>query len=165
MVDGWCFARAVAIFDHCPIMELRQLSPADIEPTIELMVLLNPQCPSTELRERYLHILERHAADYHCIGCWSDGQLIGLSGAWIMTKVWCGKYLEVDHLIVHPSQRLRGAASMMLQHWQGVATAEQCNIVVLDSYTSNFDSHRLYHKHGFEIWGFHFVKSLRDFHH
>ncbi len=154
-----------ATLDHDLRMELRPLSAIDLEPTIALMELLNPQCPPDELRARYLHILHRHGADYQCIGCWSDDQLIGLSGAWIMTKVWCGKYLEVDHLIVDPKQRQRGAASLMLRHWQDVAITENCNIVVLDSYTSNFGSHRLYHKQGFEIWGFHFVKTLRDFHH
>lgn len=146
-------------------MELRPLRPEDLESTIALMELLNPQCPPDELRQRYLHIRERHGADYQCIGCWHEQALIALSGAWIMSKIWCGKYLEVDHLIVHPQMRQRGAASLLLQHWQKIAEAEQCNILVLDSYTSNHSSHRLYHKHGYEIWGFHFVKTLRNFHH
>jgi predicted GNAT family acetyltransferase len=31
---------------------------------------------------------------------------------------------------------------------------------VLDSYTSNHASHRLYHRLGYEIRGFHFIKPL-----
>ena len=67
---------------------------------------------------------------------------------------------RADYLVVDPEIRSSGLGTALVQHLEGLAREEGCNLAVLDSYTSNHPSHRLYHRLGFEIWGFHFVKPL-----
>jgi GNAT superfamily N-acetyltransferase len=132
---------------------------------VGLLAHLNPDCPVPLLRERFGTILREHP-HYRAIGLFSAaGQLLGFAGIWIATKIWCGRYLEVDNLVVHPLHRAGGAGTALLRHLEELGRAEDCNILVLDSYTSNHASHRLYHRLGYEIWGFHFIRPLRSFEH
>ena len=47
-------------------------------------------------------MLQNH---YKQVVVYEQEQSIGLSGFWVGTKLWCGKYLELDNVIVHPSHR------------------------------------------------------------
>ncbi|MBX3743214.1 MAG: GNAT family N-acetyltransferase [Akkermansiaceae bacterium] len=138
---------------------LRPLGGADLPAAAELLGFLNPSTPCGTLRERLATILAEHP-HYRLTGAFSGERLVGLTGAWIATKVWCGKYLEVDNLVVHPDARAAKIGTRLIENLEATARAEGCEILVLDSYTSNHPSHRLYHRLGFEIWGFHFVKPL-----
>jgi GNAT superfamily N-acetyltransferase len=131
---------------------------------ITLLSFLNPNVGEEELRKRCDTILSGHG-NYELMGAWLDGRLVGVSGLWHGTKLWCGSYLEVDNLVVHPEHQGQGVGTALLRALEALARQRDCNIMVLDSYTNNHGSHRLYHRLGFEIWGFHFIKPLRDFPH
>lgn len=124
-----------------------------------LLAHLNPDCPSPTLIERFEAILRDHP-HYQPYGAFLDGQLVGFAGIWIGTRIWSGRYLEIDNLVVHPEHRSSGVGSLLIEHLTELARRKECRMVVLDSYTSNHPSHRLYHRLGFEIWGYHFVKPL-----
>lgn len=138
---------------------LQTLQHGDTAAAVELLALLNPTTPAAELEERLTTILTVHP-HYRITGAYRSGKLVGLCGAWIATKIWCGKYLEIDNLIVHPDHRSSNIGTLLIRHFESLAKEENCRIVTLDSYTSNHPSHRLYHRLGYEIWGFHFVKPL-----
>jgi GNAT superfamily N-acetyltransferase len=138
---------------------IRELVAEDIPAATGLLAHLNPDVPPEVLRQRYETILAEHP-HYHCFGAFLDGKLAAIAGAWIATKIWCGRYLEVDNLVVAPEIRSSGLGTALIQHLEAFARERDCNLAVLDSYTSNHASHRLYHRLGFEIWGFHFVKPL-----
>lgn len=87
---------------------------------------------------------------------------IGISGFWIGTKLWCGKYLELDNVIVHPDHRSAGAGKLLSDYLQKKAEKIGCTILVLDAYTNNFGAHRFYYNQGFGPKGFHFVKVLNE---
>lgn len=140
-------------------IEIRKLVAADHAAAVALLGHLNPGIPADVLAQRFTTILEEHP-HYHAFGAFTEGKLAALASAWIATKVWCGKYLELDNLVVDPAQRSAGLGSALIRHLEELARAEGCNLAVLDSYTSNHASHRLYHRLGFEIWGFHFVKPF-----
>ena len=144
-----------------PDIEIRQLTADDSLAATGLLAHLNPDCPTAVLRQRYQTILAEHH-HIRSIGAFIDGEPAGLAGIWIATKIWCGRYLEIDNLVVHPLHRDQGVASALFAHLEDLAHTENCNLLVLDSYTSNHPSHRLYHRLGFEIWGYHFVKPLAD---
>jgi GNAT superfamily N-acetyltransferase len=139
--------------------EIRKLVHQDYPAAIELLAHLNPGVPGDVLKQRFETILSEHP-HYHAFGAFLDGKLSALAGVWIATKIWCGKYLELDNLVVDPALRSSGLGTALIRHLEGLARDEGCNLAVLDSYTSNHSSHRLYHRLGFEIWGFHFVKPL-----
>jgi ribosomal protein S18 acetylase RimI-like enzyme len=144
-----------------PETTIRPLAPADLAAAADLLVLLNPDTPAAVVAGR-LHTLLADHPHYELIGAYAAGKLVGVAGAWTATKVWCGRYLEIDNLVVANELRSAGIGSMLIQHLEAVARERDCKIVVLDSYTSNHPSHRLYHRLGFEIWGFHFVKPIGD---
>ncbi len=141
--------------------EIRALGPDDHLAATGLLAHLNPDTPTAVLRERFETIVREHP-HYEAVGAFIDGKLAALAGAWIATKIWCGRYLEIDNLVVHPLHRSAGLGTALMAYLQKMAEQRGCKLIVLDSYTSNYASHRLYHRLGFEIWGFHFVKPLGD---
>ena len=91
-----------------------------------------------------------------------NGITMGLAGFWIGTKLWCGKYLELDNVVVHEDFRSKGIGSLMTNYFNKKATDENCSMIVLDAFTTNFGAHKFYKNHGFVPKGFHFVKFLKD---
>lgn len=140
---------------------IRVITPADIPAAVPLLESLNPEIPASVVRERLETILADHP-HYELFGAFTGDQLAGLAGAWIATKIWCGRYLEVDNLVVSEDHRSSGIGSLLVKHLEELAKERDCKVMVLDSYASNTASHRLYYRLGFEIWGFHFVKPIGD---
>ncbi len=139
--------------------EIRELDDDDHPAANALFAQLNPDVPPEILAQRFTAILAGHP-HYRIFGAFEDGRLAAVAGVWIATKIWCGRYLEIDNLVVDAARRSSGLGSALLRYLEALAIAEDCNIAVLDSYTSNHASHRLYHRHGYEIRGFHFIKPL-----
>jgi ribosomal protein S18 acetylase RimI-like enzyme len=142
-------------------ISIRSLVSADLPDAAKLLTSLNPETP-LEIIETRLHTLLADHPHYDLFGAFSNGKLTGLVGAWIATKIWCGRYLEIDNLVVDPESRSGGVGTMLIKHLEAMAHERDCKIIVLDSYTANKPSHRLYHRLGFEIWGFHFIKPIGD---
>lgn len=140
---------------------IRALIPSDLAGAAELLIDLNPDVPASVLATRLGDILADHP-HYNIHGAFDGETMVGLAGAWIATKIWCGRYLEIDNLVVASGSRGSGVGSLLIRHLEALAASRDCKIVVLDSYTANHPSHRLYHRLGFEIWGFHFVKPIGD---
>ncbi len=140
---------------------IRQLTAADLPDAARLLGLLNPDTPPRLIRERLATLVADHP-HYHLIGAFAGNSLVGVCGAWIATKIWCGRYLEIDNLVVDPEQRSAGTGTRLISHLESIAREKNCLVLVMDTYTGNHASHRLYHRLGFEIWGFHFIKPLGD---
>jgi GNAT superfamily N-acetyltransferase len=140
---------------------IRPLESADLADAAALLTFLNPETPAATIAARLDTLLAGYS-NYELVGAFSGGTLVGVAGAWIATKIWCGRYLEIDNLVVAPARRSAGIGGLLIRHLEALARERDCNIIVLDSYTANHPSHRLYHRLGFEIWGFHFAKPVGD---
>lgn len=140
-------------------LDIRQICDDELPRALALLAVLNVDLSQGELAERLRRILFEHP-NYRLYGAFDGSALLGVCGAWIATKVWCGRYLEVDNLVVDPGRRSRGVGTQLLDFMERLGREAACEIVVLDSYTSNHASHRLYHRLNYEIKGFHFVKML-----
>lgn len=140
---------------------IRPLAAADLPETTRLLGTLNRDTPLPLVRERLETILREHP-HYQIVGAFMNDRLVGVCGAWIATKIWCGRYLEIDNLVVDPELRSSGVGTRLISHLEETGRQMDCTLLVLDSYTSNHASHRLYHRLGFEIWGFHFIKPIGD---
>ena len=141
--------------------EIRPLSTSDIGDAVRLLALMNPETPEDIVRERLETMLRDHA-HYELLGAFVGGRLAGVAGAWVATKIWCGRYLEIDNIVVDPGVRGGGVGSALISRMVESARERGCRVAVLDTYVSNHASHRLYHRLGFEVWGFHFIKPLGD---
>lgn len=147
-----------------PAIAIRPLGTSDLAEAAALLCQLNPETPHDTVLGRFSTILADHS-HYQAFGAFTaapDGstRLVGIASAWTATKVWCGKFLEIDNLVVADTHRSSGIGSLLIEALEARARETGCNVVVLDSYTSNHASHRLYHRLGFEIWGFHFIKPI-----
>ncbi len=91
-----------------------------------------------------------------------NNETVGLAGFWIASKLWCGRYLELDNVIVHPNHRSKGIGKILTNYLVDKAIEKDCTMVVLDAYTTNFAAHKFYINHGFVPKGFHFVKYLKE---
>lgn len=113
--------------------------------------------------EIYADLLEEMLPNnYKQVVVYENEQSVGLSGFWVGTKLWCGKYLELDNVIVHPNHRSRGVGKLLTEYLNKKAVEMGCKVVALDAYTNNFPAHKFYYNHGFVPKGFHFVKFLEE---
>jgi ribosomal protein S18 acetylase RimI-like enzyme len=142
-------------------IRIRPLLVDDFADAATLLTALNAETPTAVIAERLNTLLADHS-HYLLIGAFADDRLVGVVGAWIATKIWCGRYLEIDNLVVDPQHRSGGIGTRLIQHVETLAGQRDCKIIVLDSYAANRASHRLYHRLGYEIWSFHFIKPIGD---
>ncbi len=86
--------------------------------------------------------------------------LVGVCGFWLARMFYCGKYLQLSNLIVEESLRGSGVGKKIIKYLENFAKQNNCQKIVLDSYTENKKSHSLYYSEGFYIRGFHFMKDV-----
>ena len=98
--------------------------------------------------------------DYKMVAAFLDGKMIGVCGYWIALMLYCGRYLQASTLVVDSNIRGKGVGRKILHHLEKKAKEENCQKLVLDSYTENKKSHSLYFRENFYIRGFHFMKDL-----
>lgn len=98
--------------------------------------------------------------NYKQLAVFDGEKCIGVNGFWINTKIWCGKYLELDNIAVLESHRSQGIGKLMFDFLEKMAKETKCDAMMLDAYTQNFKAHKLYYNLGFEPRGFHFIKHL-----
>lgn len=113
--------------------------------------------------EKYESLLsEMLPINYKQVIVQENNETIGLAGFWIATKLWCGRYLELDNVIVHPNHRSKGIGKIITEYLVQKAIDNNCTMAVLDAYTTNFAAQKFYMNHGFVLKGYHFVKDLKE---
>ena len=115
---------------------------------------------SLEKYDAYLSDMIPH--NYKQIAVFEGEVCVGLSGLWSGTKLWSGKYLEIDNFIVHPEHRMKGIGKMMTDYIDIIGKETGCTMIVLDAFTGNFTAHRFYYNQGYAPKGFHFLKILNE---
>ena len=113
--------------------------------------------------EKYdAYITDMIPNNYKQIAVFEGEVCVGLSGLWSGTKLWSGKYLEIDNFIVHPEHRKKGIGKMMTDYVDAKAKELGCTMIVLDAFTGNYTAHRFYYNQGYVPKGFHFLKILNE---
>ncbi len=119
---------------------------------------LNPKLT----RRQFLDLLpEMLAQGYRCIGAWKGGKLVGACGFWQGTRFWCGRFIDLDNVVVDVSCRNLGVGRKLVAWVEKEARRLKYDMVGLDSYASAHDAHRFYYREGYFILGYHFIKRLR----
>lgn len=139
-------------------MEVREFTTLEeMTKHLDVMQHLYPEL-SLERYEEMLTSMLPH--NYGQIGVFEGETCIAISGYWTGTKLWCGKYIELDNVVVHAAHRSKGAGKLMSDYLEEKAKALNCSILTLDAYSNNFKAHRFYYNQGFAPRGFHFIKIL-----
>jgi GNAT superfamily N-acetyltransferase len=90
-----------------------------------------------------------------------DGEhCAGLAGIWVATKIYSGKYLEMDNVVVDKDYRSQGIGTLLTNYITQLAINEGCKTMMLDAYLENEKAHTFYERAGFIRRGYHFVKSI-----
>jgi ribosomal protein S18 acetylase RimI-like enzyme len=79
---------------------------------------------------------------------------------WSGTKLWSGKYLEIDNFIVHPEHRKKGIGKMLTDYVtknQRTRLYHDCFRRFWKLYCASF-----YYNQGYVPKGFHFLKILNE---
>ena len=122
-----------------------------------LILQLNPAMTEAQ----YSHMLGQMLPNgYRMVGIFDGETCLGLSGFWINTKLYSGKYLEVDNFVVDAGRRSQSLGKHLTDWLQELARQEDCQTIMLDAYTSNHAAHRFYFREGFHIKSYHFFKTL-----
>jgi ribosomal protein S18 acetylase RimI-like enzyme len=113
--------------------------------------------------EKYGTLLdEMLKANYQQVIVTKNNKTIALTGVWIGTKLWSGKYIEIDSFVVDEDFRGQKIGDILIDEVHKIAEKEGANQIVLDAFTTNFTAGKFYINHGFQPKGFHFVKILNQ---
>ncbi|MDI5894083.1 MAG: GNAT family N-acetyltransferase [Flavobacterium sp.] len=141
-------------------LEIRELTTVEeMLSNIEVMRFLYPTF-TVEKYESYLVEMIPH--NYKQVAVFENEVCVAVSGFWSGTKLWSGKYIEIDNFIVHPEHRSKGLGKMMTDYVDVLAKETGCTMIVLDAFTGNFTAHRFYYNQGYVPKGFHFLKILNE---
>ncbi len=132
-------------------------SEADIAAIIPLLQQLYNH-PEAELKAHIRTMLEEQYQLLHATD--EDGTSLAAVGYRIGRRLYCGRYLHVDNLVVDVSQRGKGLAGTLIAHLKEIAEKEGCDVILADSYISNTPAHNLFRQHGFHVRGFHLKYDL-----
>ncbi|HPI08385.1 MAG TPA: GNAT family N-acetyltransferase [Saprospiraceae bacterium] len=141
------------------MLEIRVLTQKpDMEPLYPLIRQLSPGVPE----ERYVHFLDDMLAHgYRMAAVFEDGACIGLSGFWVSTKIYSGRYMELDNVVIDAAHRSRGIGKMLYDFLLDIALQEGCEIIMLDAYLENEKAHAFYEREGFVKRGYHFLNRIK----
>ena len=139
-------------------MEIRELT-TKAEMLAQLNVL-NEMYPSLSFEEYSNELDEMLPHRYGQVAVFENEECLGLTGYWLGSKLWCGKYLELDNVVVCAKHRSKGIGKLLFDFMLEKAKKEEVTMLSLDSYTSNFKAHKFFYNEGYAPRGFHFINIL-----
>lgn len=126
-------------------------------PSLPIIVQLSPGIKP----EDYKSMLENMVPhNYRQVLVLDGEKLVGVSGYWIHTKLYCGKYLEIDNFVIDETYRSKNIGKMVVDWMHEEARTQGCKSMLLDAYVENFKAHKFYYSQGFIARGFHYLKWL-----
>lgn len=138
--------------------EIKIIPPQRILDIIPLMIeYTGGKITRAVLEERFLETVTQN---YECAGMYIEGKLIGIAGMWFMTRHYSGKSMEPDHVFITNDFRRKGLGKLFFEWMHNYAKSKGCTTSELNTYVQNFPSHKFYYNEGYEIYGYHFYKTL-----
>lgn len=118
--------------------------------------------PKMSVNKYQMYLQEMIPHNYKQLAVFENEICAGITGFWFGTKLWTGRYLEIDNFVTRPSHRKKGIAKLMTDYIADKAHNLGCTCIVLDAFTGNFDAHRFYYNQGYVPRGFHFIKTIDE---
>jgi len=113
---------------------------------------------SAETYRQYLS--EMIPKGYSQMAVFKGETCIAIAGYFINIKLFSGKYVELDNVVVDAAHRSSGVGRILCKAIEEEGIKQGCKVSVLDAYVENQDAHRFYFREGYTIKGFHFYKKL-----
>lgn len=139
-------------------LKLTFLTDKNIIEIAKLGQQLNPKL-SIEKIESYLSEMFSFS-NYNCFGLYQNEKLIGVSSGWTTIRLYCGKQLELDNVIIDNQLQSKGLGTYFFKLIENWAKQQSFDTIELNTYVQNSKSHKFYFNKGFDIIGYHFQKKL-----
>lgn len=134
------------------------ISKKSISSIIPLLQLLNATTDKEIIIQR---LNEQLKTSYKCVGVYENSKLVAISGIWILNKIYAGKHIEPDNVVVHPDYRNKGIGELLLNWIHEYGANIGCRSSELNSRVTNESGNRFWKRMGYEIVGYHFIKLLK----
>lgn len=125
--------------------------------SLPLINELTPELTEADYRKMLPDMV---AHNYRQVGMYDRDKLVAVSGYWIGTKLYCGKYMEIDNFVVGSAYRSQRLGGQLVAWMQAEARQQGCRAMLLDAYVENFRAHKFYYSQGFIARGLHYLKWL-----
>ena len=135
------------------------LEKIDVEKIAVLGQQLNPDLSLQQTKDYFLQMFDFQ--NYICFGVFLNEELVGISSAWTTVRLYSGKQLEVDNVIIDKAQQSKGLGKLFFEYIENWAKEKEYKTIELNTYVQNSKSHKFYFNLGFDILGFHFLKRLK----
>ena len=140
-------------------MEFKLINPIDYKTrTVDLLKQLNPEMDVDRIERIQMEMTK--LPNYTCFGLFLNQKLIGISSGWTTVRVYCGKQLELDNVIIDSSIQSRGYGKYFVNAIKEWSVNNNYESLSLNTYVQNSRSHKFYFNEDFSILGFHFEKRL-----
>lgn len=93
--------------------------------------------------------------EYTLLAVYDGDEVVGAVGYRIGRRLYCGKYLHVDNLVVKQDRRGEGISHAIIEHLKQAAKVAGCDTMLADSYIDNRRAQKIFMREGFYIRGFH----------
>lgn len=107
-------------------------------------------------------IQEMKATDYRIVAAFSGNAPVAVVGFRVGRRLYCGKYLHIDNLIIDETHRGQGFARGLVRWLEAEAKRLDCDTLLADTYVDNNPAQRLFLNEGFHIRGFHLKKNTKE---
>ncbi len=129
------------------------------EKVVPLLSQLNKDKSQKYLEETLRAMAE--LPNYRCFGFFSKGDLVGISSAWSSIRIYCGKQLELDNVIIDSKVQSKGFGSIFIDKIKEWSLANDYQVISLNTYVQNSRSHKFYYNQDFNVLGFHFQHQVK----
>ncbi|WP_298554900.1 GNAT family N-acetyltransferase [uncultured Algibacter sp.] len=138
--------------------EFKIIEKEHINAVVPLVQKLNDFKVSEDvLKQRFSEMITQN---YECAVIYDGDKLIGVCGLWYCTRHYSGKSVEPDHVIIDDVYRGLGLGKQFFEWIYAYVSEKEFEAMELNTYVSNYQSHKFYFNEGFKILGYHFLKKL-----
>lgn len=125
---------------------------------VDLLQQLNEKMTKVHIENR-LNAMAK-LPNYKCFALFQNNELIGVCSGWTTVRIYCGKQLELDNVIIDSKIQSKGYGKYFMdaiKEWSG---NNGYQTIGLNTYVENARSHKFYFNQGLKILGFHFEHQL-----
>jgi len=138
-------------------IEIKLIANDQIFSIIPLLQTLNPTISETVLQNR---LNEMIGQGYQCAGIYSNHNLIGICGLWIITKYYVGKHIEPDNVVILEKYRSNGIGKQLMTWVYEYAKSQGCIASELNCYLTNEKGQIFWEKEGYKKIGYHYQRTI-----
>ena len=122
-------------------LSLKRITLFELDEITQLTKELNPEISLAKLKILQTQMFEFN--NYFCFGLFENEVLLGVSSGWITVRLYSGKQLEIDNVIINPDLQSKGYGQFFIQEIEQWALEEDFKTVELNTYVQNNRSHKL----------------------